>query len=398
MTTPFDAAGPAFSQLRRLTEISRALTYTTSIEQVTRLAVERGAEILDASASVLMLADPDGLLQVRASHGVAEERVARFRAPLDDELMERLQGLLDVPGQCFVAVPLVVAGAVTGLLAVALRREPSPADEALLSALADQAAVAVENARLTGEVRIEMEAQLRAVRSATDAKDRALATLAHDIRTPLSAIEGYCGIMQDGMQGPINDRQRETLGRVRMSGRHLLSLLENVMEMARLSAGVVRLRNEPVRLSIVAREALQLLVPAAEARLVSLRPGPLPELTVTTDHDRLRQVLVNLIGNAVKFTPADGSVVVSTAEIDVGAQRWGEIRVTDSGPGIPEEERASIFEPYYRSPGTETAPGIGLGLAISHGLIQHMGGELAVESEVGKGSSFTVRLPLRGAG
>ncbi len=393
MSSGFEEVDPGFAQLRRLTEIGRALTYTTSLEQVTRLTVERGAELLGAASAVLMLPDAEGLLHVRAAHGVTEELVSRFRAPLGDEVIGRLQGLLDVPDDCFLAVPLVVGGAVTGLVAVALRQPATAADETLLSALADQAAVALENARLGGEVRLEMEDRLRASEGATTAKDRALATLAHDIRTPLGAIDGYCSLMEDEIYGPVNDRQRETLGRVRMSGRHLLSLLDNVMEMARLTAGVVRLSAEPVGLTTVAREAVHLLLPASDAGLVALQVGRVADVVVTADPDRLRQVLANLIGNAVKFTPQGGSITVSTARCDNGCEAWGEVRVTDTGPGIAKEEQAAVFEPYYRAEGTARLPGVGLGLAISRALVQQMGGALELESEPGAGSTFVVRLP-----
>jgi sigma-B regulation protein RsbU (phosphoserine phosphatase) len=392
--SPFDTGHTALAQLRRLTEISRALTYTTSLEQVTRLTVERGAELLGAASAVLMLADGEGLLHVRAAHGVDDALVARFRAPLSDEVFGRLQGLLGVPDDCFVAVPLVVGGAVTGLVAVATRQASTGADETLLSALADQAAVALENARLGGEVRLEMEDRLRASEGATTAKDRALATLAHDIRTPLGAIQGYCELLEEEIYGPVNDRQRETLGRVRMSGRHLLSLLDNVMDMARLNAGVVQVSAEPVSLEEVAREAVHMLIPAADARLQTLQLGRTADATVTADHARVRQILVNLIGNAVKFTPQDGSVSVTTAVSTRDGVRWGEIRVADSGPGIAADERAAIFQPYYRSEGTAHAPGVGLGLAISRALVQEMGGELDLESEPGAGATFIIRLPL----
>ena len=383
-----------FAQMRRLTEISRALTYTTSLDQVTRLTVERGAELLDATAAVLMLQDAEGLLQVRAVHGMTEERVARFGSPMTDEVIGRLQGLFGVADDCLIAVPLVVGGAVTGLVAVATQRPFNATDESLLSSLADHAAVALENARLGGEVRLAMEARLRASEGATDAKDRALATLAHDIRTPLGAIDGYCEILEEEIYGPVNDRQRETLGRVRMSGRHLLSLLENIMDMARLNAGSVRVGAEPVNVLHVAREAVHLLIPAADAKLQTLHLGRSEDAVVTGDHDRVRQILVNLIGNAVKFTPQDGSITVTTSKMFVDGAAFGEIRVHDTGPGIAEAERAAIFEPYYRSEGTADAPGIGLGLAISHGLARQMGGELNVESEVGGGSVFLLRLPL----
>jgi signal transduction histidine kinase len=396
-SSAFASVDPEFAQLRRLTQISRALTYTTSLDQVTRLTVERGAELFDASAAVLMLADAEGLLHVRAAHGVAEDRVTRFRGPVTDDVIERLQGLLDVSDECFIAVPLVVGGAVTGLLAVATPRRCTPTDESLLSALADQTAVAIENARLGGEVRIEMEDRLRASEGETTAKDRALATLAHDIRTPLGAIDGYCELMLDEILGPVNDRQRETLGRVRMSGRHLLSLLDNVMDMARLNAGAVQLSTEPIRLVEVAREAIHMLTPAAEAKLQTLRLEGSDDVVVTGDHARVRQVLVNLIGNAVKFTPQDGSIAVTVSRCEAGEVAMGEVRVRDTGPGIAEAERCSIFEPYYRSEGTAAAPGVGLGLAICLGLVEQMGGQLDLESEVGAGSSFFLRLPLTDA-
>lgn len=392
----FVTADREFAQLRRLTEISRALTYTTSLEQVTRLTVERGAELLEASAAVLMLSDEEGQLQVRAAHGIAEERVARFGAPMTEEVIERLQGLFDVSDDFLIAVPLVVCGAVTGLVAVATGRAATATDESLLSSLADHAAVALENARLGGEVRLEMESRLRAIEGETNAKDRALATLAHDIRTPLGAIDGYCELLQEEIYGPVTDRQRETLGRVRMSGRHLLSLLDDVMEMARLDAGAVRICAEPVQLLDVAREAVHLLIPAADAKLQSLQLGQSAEVGVTGNHARVRQVMVNLIGNAVKFTPQDGSITVTTSERVVAGVAFGEIRVSDTGPGIAEAERAAIFQPYYRSLGTAEAPGVGLGLAISHGLVRQMSGELDVESQVGVGSTFLLRLPLLG--
>jgi signal transduction histidine kinase len=387
------APEPELEQLRQLTEVGRALTYTTSVAQVAQLTVERGARLLGAASALLMLADADDLLRVRAAHGVSDERLARFGEASAAEMFERLNGLLDVPGELLLAVPLVAGGAVTGLLAVALREPATAADEWLLSALADQVAVALENARLASEVHVEMERRLRASEGATGVKDRALATLAHDIRSPIGAIDGYCSNVEDGIYGPITDGQRRAMGRVRMAGRHLLSLLENVMDMVRLDAGAVTLDATPVRLRAVAGEAIDLLGPTAAARLQSLTLADGVDVTVSGDQARIRQVLVNLLGNAVKFTPEGGSVTVTTGARDADGKSWGEVRVSDTGPGIPEGERAAIFEPYYRSAGTARAPGVGLGLAISRALVVRMGGALALESEVGTGSSFIMALP-----
>jgi phosphoserine phosphatase RsbU/P len=385
---------PGVEQLRKLTDIGRALTYSTTVEQVAELTTRRGAGLLDATAAVLMLADPEGGLHVRAAHGVHADKIAGAAA-LGDDVTAQLQSLLDLPEEdCLLAVPLVAGGAVTGLIAVALPGPATAAEEWLLSALADQAAVALENARLTGEVRLEMEDRLRASEGATSALDRALATLAHDIRTPIGAINGYSWNMEDGIYGPITDKQRVVLGRVRMSGQHLLSLLENVLDMARLNAGAVNVLAEPVRLASVAAEAVELVTPAAAARLQTLTQAADDDVIVLGDQARIRQVLVNLLGNAVKFTPEGGTVTVTTTASGRGMVPYGEIRVTDTGPGIPEAERAAIFGAYYRSSGTAGAPGVGLGLAISAALIAQMGGTLEVESVVGEGASFMMRLPL----
>ncbi|HXT17489.1 MAG TPA: ATP-binding protein [Gemmatimonadaceae bacterium] len=385
---------PRVGQLRKLSGINRAFSYTTSLDEVARLTVEQGADLLSAPSAVLMLQDADDLLQVRASHGVAADRVARFGAPLSDEVVARLGGLLDVPGDQLLAVPLIARGTVIGLLALALDRPAVDIDEWLLSALADQAASALENARLFGEVRVELADQLRASKGATDAKDRALSTLAHDIRSPLGAIEGYCTIMEDGLYGEISAKQREGLGRIRMAGRHLLSLLDNVMDMARLSAGAINVRSEPVRLLEVAREAVDLLTPASYAKRQRLQLVGGPDVVVVGDGARLRQVLVNLVGNAVKFTHAEGSITLSTAEGVTDSGPCGEVLVSDNGPGISHADQASIFEPYYRSETTAAAPGVGLGLAISDALVRQMNGRMEVASELGAGSRFSIRLPM----
>ena len=388
------ATGQArLDQLRALTDISRALTYATSLDQVARLTLQRGTQLLDGFAAVIILTDEAGNLRVRGTHGIDAERLASFGTVVEDELMGELPGLFGVPEEYVMAVPLVVTSVVTGFVAVARRETATEADEWLLSALADQAAVALENARLSGEVRVEMEARLRASEGQTGVKDRALATLAHDIRSPLGAIDAYCELIEDEIYGPVNDAQREAIGRVRMSGRHLLSLLDNVMDMARLNAGVVQVGVEAVDLVEIAREAVVMMTPAADARRQILQLGRRTESVVSGDSARLRQVLVNLIGNAIKFTPEGGRITVATDRELMGEEAWGAIRVSDTGPGIAHAEQAAIFEPFYRAEDVSGTAGIGLGLAISHALVQEMGGTLTVESAPGAGSVFILRLP-----
>jgi signal transduction histidine kinase len=196
--------------------------------------------------------------------------------------------------------------------------------------------------------------------------------------------------------GPVSERQLEALGRIRMSGRHLLAVLENVLDMTRLSAGALRIHAAPVPVGAVVEEAVLMVRPGAAARNQSVALGELPKITLSADPDRLRQVLVNLIGNAVKYTPPSGSIAVGAAALDRDGRRWGLVVVEDTGPGIPAERLQAIFEPYFRLPGAEAdAPeGLGLGLAISRELVRQMGGDIDVESEPGRGSRFTVRLPL----
>lgn len=386
-----ETAAPSGAQLDRLTEVSRALTNAKSLDEVCRLTVERGAFLLGADAAVLMIGDEEGLFHVRAAHGIADEMLARFHTPRIDDVTVRLCGLLNVDDGDYVAVPLVAGGNLLGIVAVAKADEPTDADEWLLSSLADQAAAAFENARLSGEVRLDVE-RMRDIRSATNAKDRALSTLAHDIRTPLGAIEGYCGILDAEIYGPINEKQRETVARVRMSGQHLLALLDNVMDMARLNAGVTQVALEPVRLADTAREAVELLMAAAEAKQQTLTLQIQSNVVVSADHNRLRQVLVNLIGNAVKFTPPLGSITVLVCDARAGGAAFGDVQVTDTGSGIPHEEQKAIFEPYYRTDDAANVEGIGLGLAISQALVSQMAGTMALESEPGIGSRFILRF------
>ena len=383
---------PRADQLRRLVDINRTFSNRTSLDQIARFTVEQGAELLGASAGVLMLLDTAEMLNVRAAHGIAEATVARFRVPLDDAVSGRLLGLLEVPEASLIAVPLVVGGRVTGLLAVGLPHVATSLDEWLLSGLADQAGVALENARLGGEVRLDMENRLRRSEGVASSKDRALATLAHDIRSPLGAIEGYCAVLEDGLYGALTEKQIHAISRVRMSGHHLLALLENVLDMARLSAGAMPIRAEPVNLEEIARDSVDILIPASFVKRQTLRLESAGSLRIVGDAARLRQVLVNLIGNAVKFTPVDGTitVLVSPASDDDGI---AELRVTDSGPGIPEADRAAIFEAYFRSAGAAGTAGVGLGLAISRTLVEQMQGSLCLESELTKGSSFILRFP-----
>jgi signal transduction histidine kinase len=395
------AADRRFEQLRRLTEISRALTYTTAVDEVLRLATDRAAELLEAESSLLMLADAEGLLRISASHGLADGVLDRFGEPLDETLLRRLQGLLQVSlPQCFLGVPLVAHGAVTGLLAVVrpVGKPCTEEEEWLLSAVADQVAVALENARLEDEMRRERAGRARALEEegeADGARDRALATLSHDLRSPLNAIDSYAELIEMEILGPISDRQREALGRIRMSGRHLLAVLENVLEMQRISAGVIGVHTGSVEAAKVIEEAVLMVRPSAVVKDQSLVVEATPGVILEADPDRLRQVLVNLLGNAVKYTQPGGSIRVTGSLREIEGRSTGVVAVADTGPGIPADKLQSVFRPYYRvlSKDGGGPEGTGLGLAISRELVRRMGGEITVRSELGRGCTFIVQLP-----
>jgi PAS domain S-box-containing protein len=325
----------------------------------------------------------------------------RTQAPVWIETREGPQGLdarwpviapvwdaLGVASAAF--VPLMVAGETVGVISFAwdAPREIEPEERAFLLALGRQAALAIERARL-----FESEYAARAeAERANRAKSEFLAVMSHELRTPLNAIGGYAELMEMGIRGPITPQQREDLRRVQTSQRHLLGLINEVLNYARLETGTVHYDVADVRLREVVAGAEALVSPQAQARdlvlAVALCP---PELAVRADAEKVRQILVNLLSNAVKFTDRGGRVELACAP---SADRV-QVLVSDTGIGIPADQLDRIFEPFVqvRADLTRTAEGTGLGLAISRDLARGMGGDLTVESTPGTGSTFTLTLP-----
>jgi signal transduction histidine kinase len=216
--------------------------------------------------------------------------------------------------------------------------------------------------------------------------------MSHELRTPLSAILGFTDILDEGIPGPVNDLQREQLGRVRASALHLLQLIEEILTFARMEAGREQFRPSPVRLCDVVGQAVDMVAPAAQEKRIELRvehpPGE--EDGFRTDAGKLRQILVNLLSNAVKFT--------DEGEVSVAFQRNGEgavFVVRDTGMGIAEDHLEAIFEPFWQMEEVRTrrAGGTGLGLAVSRRLTDLLGGEISVESRQGEGSTFRLVVP-----
>ena len=227
--------------------------------------------------------------------------------------------------------------------------------------------------------------------SANQAKGNFLAVMSHELRTPLSAIIGYEELLADGITGPVTDGQRQQLGRIKASARHLLQLIDEILTFSRAENGREDVTMETVPIAAVVDEAVGLVTLMADDKDVSLGVTPAPALAVRTDRRKVRQILVNLLSNAIKFTERGGSVLLEVA------RSRGEMRLTvrDSGIGIPAEHLERIFDPFWQveQQATRRAGGTGLGLSVSRRLARLLGGDITVESTVGRGSVFTVTLP-----
>ena len=242
--------------------------------------------------------------------------------------------------------------------------------------------------RRQAEMLEEVNQQLR---QATKAKDQFLAVMSHELRTPINAIMGYSDLLDLGVKGTLNDDQRAMLSRVRETSKHLLGLINEVLDLAKIGAGRMDLVMVDTEVGTVVDRAVQQITPLASSKGLSLRMDGEPEpAVVKADETRLTQIVINLLSNAVKFTPSgEVGIMYGTQDDTV------EIRVRDSGPGIAEDERERIFEEFYQVEGgfSRSTGGTGLGLAIARRFARLMGGDIHVESEIGRGSEFILRLP-----
>lgn len=255
-----------------------------------------------------------------------------------------------------------------------------------------RAVLQVRNQELEA-LRDEMQKKLVELADAHRAKDQFLAVMSHEMRTPLNAILGYTDLMDAGIGGPLSEAQRQNLSRIRAGGRHLLDLINDVLDLARADAHKLELDLRPVDLEAVLEEVLALMENQAAAQGIELRlegcANGLP--LVQADLQRLRQVVLNLIGNAIKFTE-EGAVTVRCEAVDGEPVR---VHVIDTGIGIDPDVLPLVFTEFYQAQGelTRERGGSGLGLAIAQRMAELMGGGLTARSELGEGSTFTLRLP-----
>jgi len=271
----------------------------------------------------------------------------------------------------------------------------------VITALRDSTGILVGYAKVTRDLTERKASEERAIAdarrlAAAEASNRAksefLATMSHELRTPLNAIGGYAELLELGVAGQVSDRQREYLRRIRVSQQHLLGIINDLLNYSRIEAGQVSYDVQRVMLHDILERTLPMVAPQAATRGHALEHGPCAgELVARADAHKVEQIVLNLLSNAVKFTPEGGRIAVACG---VAADRVA-IAVSDTGPGIPPDQRGAVFEPFVQLGRSFTNPqeGTGLGLAISRDLARAMGGDLTVDDAPGGGARFTLLLP-----
>jgi PAS domain S-box-containing protein len=255
----------------------------------------------------------------------------------------------------------------------------------------------MSNAQLQEATEIAERAQREAM-AANMAKSKFLAAMSHELRTPLNAIAGYLQLIEMGVHGPVTDAQGKALSRAQHSQQHLLALINDVLNFAKLEAGHIEYHLEDLRLDEVVSQMMPMIEPQLAAKGIARAAHVAPGILVRADRDKLQQILLNLLSNAVKFTDAGGRVMVDTAPCDDPCSDCVCLEVTDTGCGIPADSLEAIFDPFVQVHRqlTRVIEGTGLGLAISRDLARGMGGDILVRSIEGEGATFT--LMLRKAG
>jgi signal transduction histidine kinase/HAMP domain-containing protein len=402
-------------ELRTLGEVSEAVNSSLELDRVLDGIAAHAASLAEADAAIVYdFNAADGVFHIRASHRLdpeVHERLAQRPMPLGQGAVGRagaerrpvqIADIAAEPG--YAARPLMLQAGYRAVLAVPLRRDETligalvlcrkePGEftletVALIETLANQSVLAIQNARLFEAI----ERQGRELAAASRHKSEFLANMSHELRTPLNAILGYAELIQDGIYGEVPERICEVLDRIQSNGRHLLGLINDVLDLSKIEAGQLTLSPVEYSMRDVVRSVASATESLAAEKRLSLTLGVPEDLPPGQgDERRITQVLMNLVGNAIKFTD-EGGVAVRVAAVD-GAFH---VEVADTGPGIAAEDCQKIFEEFRQvdSSSTRKKGGTGLGLAISRRLIELHGGRIWVESEPGRGSTFRFTVPV----
>jgi signal transduction histidine kinase len=402
-------------------EILRVISSSqTDVQPVFETIAENSLRLCDATFSTVFRFDGE-LVHLAALRNVSPEGAAAIRAAFPMPLGQAgasprailtrrivhipdvredaeyvLQGLAETADfRSILAVPMLRDGYPIGTITVAgPRAVPFPEKQVeLLKTFADQAVIAVENTRLFNEI----QDKTHQLEVANRHKSEFLANMSHELRTPLNAVIGFSEVLLERMFGEVNPKQEEYLNDILSSGKHLLSLINDILDLSKIEAGRMELESQPFDLPAALDNALTLIRERAARHGLRLEVTVDPGLgEVKGEERKVKQVLLNLLSNAVKFTPEGGKISLSASLNDGMA----EISVTDTGVGIAPEDQEAIFEE-FRQVGSDYArkrEGTGLGLALARRLVALHGGKLWVESEPGKGSTFTFTLPVSGHG
>ena len=403
-------------ELQALGEVSKAVNSTLDLQTVLSTIVAKAVQLSDTQAGAIYVFD--SIMQsfvLRATYGLSEETIAAIRRltldhtlPMVRKITDRrepaqIRDLRDEPAsamrdvaleagsRALLLVPLIRVDRVVGILRVE-RRDPGEFQDRvvdLLKTFAEQCVIAMQNARLFGE----LEAKSHELELASQHKSQFLANMSHELRTPLNSVLGFSEMLVDGIYGDLPERALAALGKVQANGRHLLNLINEVLDLSKIEAGQLSLALDDYAMTQVVRTVVAAAESLARSKGIALTasvPNGLPP--AFGDERRITQVVFNLVGNAIKFTEA-GSVEVSIEMLD-GAF---DLSVRDTGPGIAPADQERIFGEFQQvddSP-TRTKGGTGLGLAISKRIVEMHGGRISVESTLGAGATFHVVLPVR---
>ena len=406
-------------EMEALAEVGQAVSSTLDADEVLTTIVEHAVHLSGADGGSIMEYDEQSrLFRVRTTYGNSDEvrealKVVRIhvdeslvgRAALSGtpvqvpdlseiELDAHLQLLFDAGWRSLVAIPLVRPDRIVGALVVRRLTTGTFSAETcdMLTAFASQSAVALTNARLYQELELQ---RLELVRTSQH-KSEFLASMSHELRTPLNAVIGFSEVLLERMFGELNERQADYVQDILDAGRHLLALLNDVLDLSKVEAGRMELEVTTFPAEDAIQAVLTLVREHAERGGVELRyDGSRTPEHVTADELRFKQVLLNLLGNAVKFTPRGGSVTVAA---------WPEgpellVTVTDTGVGIPDSDQARIFDSFQQGArAASSSEGTGLGLTLTRRIVELHGGRLWLDSEVGRGSTFGFALPRQAQG
>lgn len=323
----------------------------------------------------------------------ADQLLARIAGVFDNQTLRRARHGSGPVGITFLGTHFTITSEKEQILDLLLSsfEELVRMNSALRTAEAERARLF----ELESAARLEAEEARKVAEDANKTKSEFLAMMSHDLRTPLNAIGGYAELLALGVHGPVNEKQLVDLERIRRNQQHLQALVNDVLSFAQIERGDIRLKMLPTNLHRAIRYLGAMIEPQTTSRGQTYQFTTCnPELSVLTDPERLEQIIINLLGNAVKFTPNGGAISLGCG-VDPSRPEMARVQVRDTGIGIPAEKLVSIFDPFTQLDiHHNSRDGVGLGLAISRNLARMMDGDITVESTVGVGTVLSVWLPL----